>query len=50
MTATVTKRPNVNRWRAWCEKCQDGYQAGTKKTADKWADRHNTTEHPETDQ
>ncbi len=44
MSATVEKRPS-GRWLAWCEYHQDGYQAGTKKTAAKWADAHNAAEH-----
>ena len=48
MSAEVEKRPNVRRWRAWCNQHQDGYQAGTKKTAQKWADKHNAEEHEAT--
>lgn len=47
MNATVERRPvTPPRWRAWCEQCQDGYQAGTKKTAERWADKHNKERHP----
>jgi hypothetical protein len=45
MSAEVTKRPNINRWLAWCEYHQDGYQAGSKRTAAKWANKHNAEHH-----
>jgi len=46
MSAEVTKN-SVGRYLAWCEAHEDGWQAATKKTAQKWAERHNATEHGE---
>lgn len=46
MTATVEPTSIARRFRAWCEVHQDGWN-GTKKTAQKWADKHNAEHHPE---
>jgi len=46
MTADVQKLPS-GLFRAWCEDHQDGIQARTKKTSQRWAERHNTNDHQE---
>lgn len=42
--AVVEKTTVPRRHRAWCEGCQDGWN-GTKRTADKWAAKHNEEHH-----
>ena len=41
---TTVSKNSQGRWIAWCEYHQDGYQ-GTKRTADKWAGKHDAEFH-----
>ncbi|QGZ17163.1 hypothetical protein HYQ19_gp064 [Arthrobacter phage DrYang] len=45
--AEVEKTTVPRRWRAYCETHQDGWN-GTKRTAEKWAAKHNAEHHKET--